>query len=213
MIVPAMNSEELIMEIFNDLEIVNRKAMFLTESLRREAVKSKSKHVHRIFDYRSMQFNKWFIVADYIVGHPGFIVVVYFIDENGLSGIRVDADNQSLTYFTPHFLERYNERFLKQLNLSKLELLKRFIQNNHVEVIQSVFDRETEQYRIFGRVKEGIVLGYKEAFREIGKEINHYKTFISNEMIKESQVDDFNIVGKLFDSYLNEMPKSIKRRA
>ena len=157
--------------------------------------------------------NKWFIVADYIVGHPGFIVVVYFIDENGLSGIRVDADNQSLTYFTPHFLERYNERFLKQLNLSKLELLKRFIQNNHVEVIQSVFDRETEQYRIFGRVKEGIVLGYKEAFREIGKEINHYKTFISNEMINESQVDDFNIVGKLFDSYLNEMPKSIKRRA
>ena len=56
MIVPAMNSLELLTEIFNDLEIVNRKAIYLTESLRREAVKSKTKHVHRIFDYRSMQY-------------------------------------------------------------------------------------------------------------------------------------------------------------
>ena len=213
MIVPAMNSEELLKEIFNDLEIVNRKAMYLTEGLRREAVKSKTKHVHRIFDYKSMQLNKWFIVADYIVGDPGFIVVVYYIDEYGLNGIRVDADNQSLTHFTPHFLERYNERFLKQPNFSKLELLKRFISNNPLEVIQSVLDSETEQYQIFGRVKEGIVLGYKEVFIEKGKEIIHYKTFISNAMINESQVEDFNSMGRLYDSYLDEMPKIIRRCA
>lgn len=213
MIVPAMNSEELLNEIFKDFEIVNRKAMYLTEGLRREAVKSKTKHVHRIFDYKSMQLNKWFIVADYIVGDPGYIVVVYYIDEYGLNGIRVDADNQSLTHFTPHFLERYNERFLKQPNFSKLELLKRFISNSPLEVIQSVLDSETEQYQIFGRVKEGIVLGDKEVFIEKGKEINHYKTFISNAMINESQVEDFNSTGRLYDSYLDEMPKNIRRRA
>jgi len=213
MIVPAMNSLELLTEIFNDLEIVNRKAMYLTESLRREAVKSKSKHAHRIFDYKSMQLNKWFIVVDYIVGNPGFIVVIYYINEYGLNGIRVDADNTSLTHFTPHFLDRYSERFLKQSNLSKLELLKRFIPNNHLEVLQSVCDNETEKYRIFGRFKEGIGLGYKEVLNNIGKEIIHYKTFISNEMINESQVDDFNMAGKLFDSYWNEIPKSIRRRA
>jgi hypothetical protein len=208
-----MTSKELLIEIFKDFEIVGRKAMYLTESLRREAIKSKAKHVHRIFDYKSTRFNKWFIVADYIIGHPGFIVVVYFIDEYGLNGIRVDADNQSLTHFTPHFLDRYNERCLKQPYLSKLELLKRFISNNSVEVIHSEFNDEKKQYNIFGRVKEGIVLGYKEGFRKTGKEINHYKTFISNEMIHESQVDDFNFTGKLFDSYLDDMPKSIKRRA
>jgi hypothetical protein len=213
MIVPSMNSKELLKEIFEDLKIVYRKACYLTESLRREAIKSKTKHVHRIFDYKSKRLNNWFIVVYYVVGHPGFLVVVYYIDEYGLNGIRVDADNQSLTHFTPHFLERYNERFLKLPDLSKLELLKRFIPNNPVEVIQSIFDDETEQYNIFGRVKEGIVLGYKEVFREEGKEINHYKTFISNEMINESQTDDFNSTSRLYKSYLTELPKNIRRCA
>ncbi len=213
MIVPAMNSEELLKEIFRDLEIVNIKAMYLIEGLRREAIKSNTKHVNRIFEYKSMQMNKWFIVADYIVGHPAFIVVVYFLNEYGFNGIRVDADNQSLTHFTPHFLERYNERFLKQPTLSKLDLLKRFIKNNTVEVIQSDFDTETEKYNIFGRVKEGIVLGNKEVFREKEKEINHYKTFISNEMIHEGQVDDFNFTCDLYTSYLGEIAKNVRMRA
>ena len=51
MIVHTMNSKELLKEIFNDYKIVERKANYLGLSLRREAVKSKEKHVHRIFDY------------------------------------------------------------------------------------------------------------------------------------------------------------------
>jgi hypothetical protein len=213
MIVPSMNSEELFNEIFKDLEIVNRKALYLTEGLRREAIKSKTKHVNRIFDYKSTRMNNWFIVADYIIGQPGFIVVVYYLDEYGFNGVRVDADNQSLTHFTSHFLERYNERFIKQLNLSKLDLLKRFVKNNSVEVIQVDFDAEAEQYQIFGRVKEGIGLGIKEVFRGRCKEINHYKTFISNEMIHEGQVNDFNLAGDLYISYLGEMGKNVRMRA
>lgn len=213
MIVPSMNSKELLNEVINDLEIVYRKSGYLTESLRREAIKSKTKHVHRIFDYKSKRLNNWFIVVDYIIGHPAFIVVVYYIDQYGLNGIRVDADGLSLTHFTPHFLERYNERFLKQPDLSKLELLKRFIPNNPVYVIQSEFDEETEQYAIFVRVKEGIVLGTKEILLEEKMEINHYKTFISNEMIFESQIDDFNSTSKLYKSFLNEMPKKLRRCA
>jgi hypothetical protein len=40
------------------------------------------------------------------------------------------GDNEKLYRFSPHFLIRYNERFLKQENISKLDLLKRFISVN-----------------------------------------------------------------------------------
>jgi hypothetical protein len=208
-----MNSEELYNEIFKDFEIVQRKATYLTDGLRREAIKSKAKHVNRIFDYKSKQLNKWFIVADYIVGHPAFILVVHYLDEYGFNGIRIDAGNQSLTHVTPHFLERYNERFLKQPNLSKLELLKRFIKNNPVYVIQSVFDTETKKYKISGRVNEGIVLGIKEVLRGKGKEINQYKTFISSDMIFENQADALNYLGEQYDKYWNELPNITRRCA
>jgi hypothetical protein len=213
MIVPAMNSEELIIEIFKDFETVQRKAMYLTDSLRREAVKSRSKYVQRIFGYKSMRLNQWIIIVDYFVKNPCFTVVVCYNDEFGLNGIRVDPSSLSLTHFTPHFLERYNERFLKQRNLTKLELLKRFIPNNSLEVIKYVLDSKGKQYRVFGRFNEGIGLGYKEVFNIMGKEIIHYKTFISNDMVLESQVDDFNFTGKLFDSYWNEMFKNMRKCA
>jgi hypothetical protein len=119
-------------------------------SLRREAVKSKTKYVHRIFDYRSKQRNNWFITVDYYVAKPAFTVVIYYLDKYGLNGNRVNANNQSLTHFTPHFLNRHNERFLKQENLSKVDLLKRFAQMNPLEVIMSV-KIKTSPFKNFGR--------------------------------------------------------------
>lgn len=213
MIVPAMNSKELYKEIHTDLEIVFRKAGYLTSGLRREAVKSKTKYVQRIFDYKSNQYNRWFIVVDYFVKQPSFTVVVYYLDEYGLNGIRVNCNNKSLTHFTSHFLDRYNERFLKQESLSKLELLKRFIPKNPIEVISSVPDSDTINNRIIGRFKEGIGLGFDEVLSEDGKEIHHFKTFISNEMIFESQLDDFNLIGKEYDAFWDETFKNIRRRA
>jgi hypothetical protein len=62
MIVPAMNSEELTKEVFKDLESVNVKALYLARGMRREAVKSTSKFVQRIFEYKSMRLNKWLIM-------------------------------------------------------------------------------------------------------------------------------------------------------
>ena len=213
MIVPAMNSKELLTEIFKDSNIVQKKATYITDGLRREAVKSRSKYVQRIYEYRSRQYNNWIIIVDYFVGHPCFTIVAYYVDDYGLNGIRVDSDNRSLTQFTPHFLERYNERFLKRGNMSKLELLKQFISKNSMEAIKYVSNSETKQIQIFGKFKEGIGLGYKEDFNDIGKEIFHYKTFISNKMILEGQVDDFNFTCKLYDSYWDEMPKIIRRCA
>jgi len=213
MIVSAMNSKELIIEVFKDIETVNRKAMYLAQGLRREAVKSKSKYVQRVFEYKSRRLNLWLIIVDYYVKQPFFTIVVYYLDPSGLNGIMVDGNNQTLTHYTPHFLERYNERFLMQPNISKLELLKRFVPANLLEIIRVVPDNNNIEKRIFGRFKEGIGLGFKEEFREMQKEIYHFKTFISTDMIFKSQEEDFNLTDKRYDLYWNEMFKNTRQRA
>src|ERR1035437_5011810 len=213
MIVPAMNSKELTIEVFKDLETVNIKAMYLAQGLRREAVKSKSNYVQRVFEYKSRRLNQWLIIVDYYVKQPFFTIVVYYLDPSGLNGIMVDGNNQTLTHFTPHFLERYNERFLMQPKISKLELLKRFIPANSLEIIRVVPDNSSTENRIFGRFKEGIGLGFKEEFHEMQKEIYHFKTFISTDMIFESQEEDFNLTDKRYDLYWNEMFKDTQRCA
>ena len=91
--------------------------------------------------------------------------------------------------------------------------MKRFISKNPIEVIRSVPDSDTLNNRIFGRFKEGIGLGFDEVLSEDGKEIHHFKTFISNEMIFESQLDDFNLIGKEYDAFWDETFKNIRRRA
>lgn len=141
------------------------------------------------------------------------MIVVYYIDDCGLNGVRINWNNKSLTHFTSHFLERYNERFLRHENLSKLELLKRFISKNPIDVIRPVPDRDTLNNRIFGRFKEGIGLGFDEVLSEDGKEIHHFKTFVLNEMIFESQLDNFNIIGKEYDAFWDETFKNIRRPA
>jgi hypothetical protein len=204
MIVPNMNSEELLEEIYKDLEVVIRKANYLTQGLRRQAVKSKGKYVQRVYDYKSLRHNRWFIIVDYYVKEPSVTVIAYYTDQYGLNGILVDGTNQGLIHFTPHFLERYNERFLKQDGVTKVELLKRFVPANPLQVIKVVQKIDANQNRIFGRFKEGIGLGYNEDFHVRGKVIHHFKTYISNNMILEFQIEDFNILGKYYDAYWEE---------
>ncbi|MBN1185889.1 MAG: hypothetical protein JXB49_26650 [Bacteroidales bacterium] len=207
MIVPAMNSKELMMEIAKDYPIVVNKALYLSDSLRREAIKSKNKYVQRFFEYKTKQLNDWIIMVDYHVKEPTFVVVIYYVDKFGLNGIMVGADHHSLTHYTPHFLERYNERFLKQETMPKLELLKRFISKNSVGFINSVPDSDGMKERLFARFREGIALGEYENILDVGNRIQHLKTFISNDMIFESQEEDFDLTGMGYKAYWDEMFK------
>jgi len=205
MIVPNMNPKELLIEVFKDLDVVERKATYLTLSLRRAAIKSKAKYVHRIFHYKSLRHNCWLIIVDYYVKEPSYTVVVYYNNQYGLNGILIDGGNQALMHFTSHFLERYNSRFLNEKGASNLAILKRFIPANSLQVIKAVQKIDTDKNRIFGRFKEGVGLGYEEAFHDKGKVFHHFKTFISNDMIHNHQIEDFNILGKYYDAYWEEV--------
>ena len=208
-----MNSKELIKEVFNDFVIVERKAYYLGLSLRRMAIKSKHKHIQKVFDYRSKRYNNWIIIVDCYVAMVVSRSVVWYLDECGMNGLRVNSDFKSLTHITPHFLDRYNERFLHQPALAKLDLLKQFTQDNPIEVIMSVPDVDGNQNRIYGRFNDGIGLGYEEVFKDVEQEIRHFKTFISHDMIREGQRELNSYVRKHYDEYWGEVHKINYRRA
>ena len=208
-----MNSREIMNEVAKDYPMVVRKAIYLTESLRREAVKSKNKHVCKIFDYKSQRQNTWLIIINYYVNDPMFNVVLHYLDDFGLNGIMVGADHKTLMHYTPHFLERYNERFLKQPLISKKELLKRYITENAVGQMNLKRDEEIMTDRIFVRSREGIALGLREKLAGLNNLFLHYKTFISNTMIFKSQEEIFNTVGSEYEKYWNENYSKRRRGA
>ena len=212
MIVPSMSSKELHREIISDFEIVVKKAYYLSLGMRREVVKSKKKYVRRTFDYKTRKYNNWIIVIDYHLKEPMFYSAVYFLDQYGFNAIRVNSDLRSLTHFTPHFLERYNERFLKHEELSKIELLKRFIAENPFDAVR-YFTQDPSRNRIFCRFKEGIGLGEEEILSEMSQGFLHFKTYITNEMIHEGQLNDFNLLGLLYDNQLKGIMRNPPKRA
>ena len=79
MILPTMKSEELVREIMKDFPVVYRKGKYALEKLRRPALKSRNRHVQRIYDYESKNNNNWIIFCDYHVKDPLWYVVVHFI--------------------------------------------------------------------------------------------------------------------------------------
>ena len=206
-----MNSRELMNEIAKDYPMVLRKAIYLTENMRREAVKSKSKSVSRIFNYKSKQLNNWFIISHHIVDIAYYAVVVYYLDNHGLNGIAVSPESKEFIHFTPHFLERYNERFLKQEYIEKNELLKHFITHNALGTGVHAIDDDEIKYENFVRFNEGIGLGYVEQFNDISTSIVHHKTFISNEMIHCDQKKLFELSGDEQKRYWEENYRQLNK--
>lgn len=213
MIVNSMSSKELTKEIFSDYESVLRKVTYLTNGLRREVVKSKSKHVHRIFDYKTKRYNNWKIIVDYPYKHPRHIAMVYYPDYQGLQGIRVDGNLRSLTHITPHFLSRYNERFVKVDSASKIDLLVRFLQNNFLDAVKYIRTEDPLRNEILCKFRDGVGFGDSEYFPELRKEIIHLRTFITDEMLFDNQMEDVTIMDRGIQKYIQEHRGEFPRRA
>ncbi len=210
MILPSMNSEELVREIMKDYQIVNRKGKFELEKLRRPALKSQNRHVTRIFDYKSKNHNNWIIFCDYDMKDPFWFVVVHFIDKWGLQAYLVDENKRVLYHYSGHFLQRFNERFLHETELSKTEILKRYLLKNASAYIEVLPDTDKYQNPIFGKSKEGVVLGNVE--NQGLYSIIHVKTFIADDMIFENQQVKFDYTNERYNQYWDEVYKKRNNR-
>jgi len=208
MIVPSMNSEELSKEILQDFIIVKRKAEHLVEKTRREAIKSKGKYCHKEFPYLSTQKNQWVIFVDYYKKDPVYTAVVTYQNGFGFNAIMVESNLSTLVHYTSHFLERFNERFLKIQNTTKLEILKNFAKKNPCSTNHFFPQSIDSQYNMFGVFNQGIGLGYTEMLRN--NALYHYKTFITTDMIRNGQKPIFEYLRKDYERFLIE-PYKIRR--
>ncbi len=207
-----MNNQEIANEIAKDQNMVLTKGIYLTNSLRRKALKSRDKCARFIFDYISKNHNKWIIISEYYKKCQQFLAVAYYIDQFGFNAIMTDDDQVSLTHFTPHFLSRYNQRFLGQPNLSKLEILKIFLEKNSFGFVQYLPATYGMENGIFIKYEDGIGLGFYEDNKGPILRIFHLKTFITDDMIKGNQEDYLDQMAKLHKEYSIEIYSHQRRR-
>ncbi|MGI6322608.1 MAG: hypothetical protein ACOXZO_04735 [Bacteroidales bacterium] len=205
MIVPSMTLEELVNEILSDKQIVIRKSLHLTEKLRREAIKTRNKKLYRFYEYKSKQKNNWLILIDYNSGDPLILSVVHYLNNFGLNAVSILSDKKTLVHYSAHFLERFNERFLKQENLSKLDVLKQFLPQNNIATYDFIPDSGEFKNRVFARFKDGIGLGIYEKLWN--NKMIFLKTYISPEMIKKCQNKEYISITAAFQEHWNEFYK------
>ncbi|MDP1721513.1 MAG: hypothetical protein Q8L08_11080 [Candidatus Nanopelagicaceae bacterium] len=198
MIVSTMTEQELIKEISKDYKNAIAKGIYLSNTLRRAAVKSKNKYVTKAFDYKSPNHNNWIINIEHFVSEIIFIYIIYFENNNGLNAMMVCNDGK-MSHFTGHFLSRFNERFLRQEEISGKDLIKRFIIQNPASIHSSAGFDEYGNTKVFAKFEEGVGLGFKEIVES--NLIIWFKTFISNGMLFENQAKEGDDLGIQYGAY------------
>lgn len=91
--------------------------------------------------------------------------------------------------FPPHLFERYRERVLKDTNLPEEDTIFKFLQNDNGTFKDIPKYHEKHIDSLFCVTTEGVMLGKK-----LNDALMIAKTYISYEMLKESQIDDREIV-------------------
>lgn len=107
----------------------------------------------------------------------------WFIYRNGFHAIRILSESKYsaiLYFYTPHFIDRYRERGLKDTSISKPEALNKFICNNHKIVGKRI---RSEKYpdNFWLCYEEGIAFVNSRFFKKSGILFSELtmKTFIS----------------------------------
>ncbi len=206
MIVPSMNSEELANEVLSDYDSVLRKVKYLIAALRREAIRSRNKKLFKIFDHKSKQMNNWLICLDYNMGDPLVMMVTHYLNKSGLNAVLVLSGKKTLVHYSSHFLERYNERFIKQERITKIELLKRFLPENNVTTFDLTTYSGDNNFEVFAKFKDGVGLGTSVQLNNCL--MVNLKTYISTEMIMDFQKKEHESITKAYQKFWEEFLKT-----
>lgn len=191
MIIPQMTEAELLDEIKKDLPNIVNISNKKDGKVRRIIQKSVLFPLYLHSYITSPRKNKWIILWEARnkknVGDDSLIsFVCYQETEHGRYAYMPTWVDKKLILiiYPPHFFSRFGERM--NLNLSGVELIKRYFEKNNSYAYELGAAAEGRQ-QIYGSSLEGIALGLKS----VEHEIILFKTFITYEMTKGSQVDAF----------------------
>lgn len=96
---------------------------------------------------------------------------------------------------------------------SKIELLVRFLEDNFLEAVKYIETGNPLCRKILSKFKDGIGFGDSEYFPELRKEILHFRTFITDEMLFDDQMKDVTIMDREIQRYMKEHKSEFPMRA
>ena len=213
MIVETMTNRELLAEIENDFPEI---AKFIVDIKYNTAYKKRlqwgrpknGEFVIRINDWKSSNGNAYtyFIKtrnwSEFRKGLFRVCSVTFFRRKNALNAIRVllGKDGEpSMEIFTSHFIDRYNQRFLKQPFLPKKEVVMQFVDRDEHLVMHKLESSKYDHSVMIG-TKDGYIFGNYE-----DTQIKVYKTFVTREMLFGDQYDRADHL----DELVNDAQKGI----
>ena len=199
MLVPAMTLEEIQKEIQKELSSVANKMMFYKDKISKQIRKTNITRFQKIYDYDSLQKNKWMLGVTYKNKDFSFTLCVMHESARGQSAIIYSIGSKTYYYLTSHFIKRFDERL--NLNLVQpREKVKYFISNTTDLNYKLLGEHKPGIYKFFGVCQTGVVLGtYHTA-------INMFKqnTFLANDMLNKGQSELAVFVEPRINPYLRD---------
>lgn len=165
---------------------------------REKLTKAKNKYVFLFYSQGKAQFK-----------HEGPLrsFRLEYLRKDGLHAVKINVFNtQEVTFYTPHFFDRYRERFLEKEYIidgwTKEDVMDDFFMNNVGEICQS---QNNPKYPdgIFLTTDSGVILGV-----DLGDGLWEYRTFVTFDMLKGNQIEDSNEEAALLEQ-IRDLPKNI----
>lgn len=198
MIVPKMTHEEVRKEFMHDLQRMKARATNTFNQLLMDLQKRKQQHAVETVVWKSASHNRWMMLFYLDRQQSVCAHVCLTLDHGGflktLSATHVeDYDELFISEYNIHFYKRYNERL--KLGLTKPEqIVKHFHKHNpRMDTTTELKQIENEsKLNLFLPLYNGVGLG----FRHDDIRLIEMKTFISNEMLHESQMETVDFLRK-----------------
>jgi hypothetical protein len=194
MITPRFNEQELLSEILRDLKHVMKVSDNKNQKVRRIIQKSTIFPV-RLHSYLvSPKKNKWLLLWEaHSKKHvDDNVLLTTILIHDTICGKYAympiwGGEEMQLIAFPPHFFSRFRQR----MNLSDtgVDLIKRYFEENASYGFQ-FSDEVVDDYavrHVYGRSKEGVAMG----LMSISRKVILFKTFVSVEMLKGEQIENF----------------------
>ncbi|MCC8197371.1 MAG: hypothetical protein LIP06_02030 [Tannerellaceae bacterium] len=187
MMTERMTEKEIEVEMLADApNVVNYVEKAIHQKFRRMVLKSAKLPICLHTLYTSRRKNKWGIVMQaYSKKDIAYSHFSYYNSNHGYYAVVVSK--KSIIIFPPHFFSRYAER--KQNDIHGVDLIIHYFRNNtnFASVTKEVeLSDGTKQKIVEGSTEEGVFLGIVKT-----GDIVIAKTFITREMAKGGQVEEF----------------------
>ncbi len=209
-----MTVNEIVAEIKEDFNEIIRKSEFKQPKVDKIIHRSKMFPVYVHSEITSKRKNKWLVLwegrNEQYVGDKSLKTFICIYEKpNGRYAAMPVFYKDTLTciIFIPHFFARYAKRC--NVNRTGVDLIRKFFQQNP-SFAYSYKKQQTNKrltIHVYGKSKEGSALGLKVNGIE---DIVLFKTFISEEMYKGKQIEDFaekEEIRKEYDSEITDINK------